>query len=508
MEIGIWICVIAVTIGIRFYILYLEPGYIWTGDSGSYAKAAFRWLDGDGWTTDSRRGPVYAAFIALGIKLGGNMTAVMWMQQALGAVAILATALLARRIYGRKAIVPIGLCAAAFGVYSLPIHVGFLIRNESILFITATAAIIGWAMFLTSRQAAWLVLSGLGAGILTLTKNVYAPFVPVVCVLLVWLLFRQPLALLRYLSCFILAAALPFIGNKVFNAKFAASVQPPCPQDGILFYGRTAQFTKLDGGIAPEIKQLITPKVEEYREMIRRKKGLSNNWVIYRGVIPVIRTRFRELQKTDAELNKFCRQLALEAIREHPGEYMRQVTHDLVLLLTKFGRPQNMPELSDVKSSISTLKSYSEPHWALALDHTLSRLELAQKRMVRPKQNAAAIAAGEHVSYKTTYPYRFYLFLTRCAWLFWLTPVLLTSLLLPCQWWLARQTDLSLFWIASGAVWYFNILLLCTVGRPLHRYLISVTPVMFLVLAASVIWLWNRLLALPPATASNQTPAS
>lgn len=465
VEIGVWVFLVLLAIGVRLYVLHLVPGYIWTRDSQSYAAPVFHWLDTGEWITDGRRGPTYSAFIALAVKTCGSVMGVVWIQHAMGALAVLAAAVVLRVWFGRRAIVPIALCGGAYAIYSLPLTLEQLVRNETLLLFCGTAALAGWALFLKKERAAWLVLSGVGVGVLTLTKNIYVPFVPVVCALLIWRGFRRPLALAGWLACFILAAASPAIANKVFNATLAAGVQPPRPQDGILFYGRTAQFTKLDGGIAPDIKALVRPDVEAYR----KRTKLDNNFVIYRSIVPKIRQRFHEEKKSDVELNRLCFRLALEAIREHPGAYSRQVALDLWRLLANNGRPERAPGPSDVKSGIAKLKIIPEPHPAMNAGATLAALEGA----------------------KDLRRFHSYHRLIRFAWLFALSPVLLTTLLLPWHFWRTRRSDIGLFWLALASVWFFTLVLLSSVGRPLERYLIPVAPIMFWTLSATVMFLWE-----------------
>ena len=48
---------------------------------------------------------------------------------------------------------------------------------------------------------------------------------------------------------------------------------------------------------------------------------------------------------------------------------------------------------------------------------------------------------------------------------------------------------------APAASWWFLIVLLCTVGRPLSRYLLPVIPVMFWTLGSAVALAWGWLTA-------------
>src|ERR1700744_6567902 len=116
---------------------------------------------------------------------------------------------------------------------------------------------------------------------------------------------------------------LPFAALKVHDA-FASRVDPPQPQAGILFYGRTAQWTKLDGGIEPELKAKIRSEVEEYRQLPK----LDNNIVIKRTIVPHLARELQRLGKTDVELDHLCRRLAFEAVENQPAAFWHQACAD------------------------------------------------------------------------------------------------------------------------------------------------------------------------------------
>jgi hypothetical protein len=68
--------------------------------------------------------------------------------------------------------------------------------------------------------------------------------------------------------------------------------------------------------------------------------------------------------------------------------------------------------------------------------------------------------------------------------------VLLTTLLLPVVWWLSPSPTRA-WWVGAAGIWYFTVVLLATVGRPLDRYLIPALPVMFFTLSSAVMMGWN-----------------
>ena len=73
------------------------------------------------------------------------------------------------------------------------------------------------------------------------------------------------------------------------------------------------------------------------------------------------------------------------------------------------------------------------------------------------------------------------------------SPVFLTSLLLPLLGYVTRGRQ-RLFWLGNVVLWYYYLVLLSTVGRPLDRYLMPVLPIMFWTISASLNLGWQRVL--------------
>jgi hypothetical protein len=53
------------------------------------------------------------------------------------------------------------------------------------------------------------------------------------------------------------------------------------------------------------------------------------------------------------------------------------------------------------------------------------------------------------------------------------------------------------FFLGCAAVWFFNMVLLSTVGRPIERYLMPLVPVMFWALSGVLVLLWMAILRVP-----------
>lgn len=379
--------------------------------------------------------------------------------------------------------VPIFLCGYSLAVYGQPLHMGHLIRNETLLFFLSTAALTAWFLAIrhTGRDAdagsvsgrgtgtAWLWVSGIAAGLLTLTKNVIAPFPLVVLGGIVWMHRRHGrwTVTAKQTASFLLALALPFIGAKVLH-RLTVHGKPPEPQSGLLLFGRVAQFTVLDGGIEPEIKALIRQDVEDYRAHIARTGKLENNIPLNRTAVPRIRSLYRKTGRSPAELNRLFRRIAIEAILAHPGEYAAQMWRDFLHLQLKSASTVKDPDHNDMRSTRKTLSETTEQ---FGMRIAYSSEQLAQREDKRH--------------------FRRYRRTVMTAWLFNLVPGLLTSISVTALMFFTRGRD-RLWFIGLAAVWWFTMLLLCTVGRPLDRYMIPVVPVMFWSMSTVVIlgWLW------------------
>lgn len=473
-EVVIWILLIAAIIGVRMYLVHLLPVAIWSKDANSYAHSAFVWVHGGAWETDPRRGAIYSLLIAFCTKLWGNIESLMLVQHALGAVAVFLGILALRLLHGRRALLPIAACGYAYAVYGLPISLEHVVRNETLLFFFGTLAFVSWLLAIQRNQPHWLWICGISIGLGTLTKNVFVPIPLVLIAGHLWYYRQSPRLAVKQVVIFVIALVIPFLGEKTLKTM-TIHERPPEPQSGILLYGRTAQFTFLDGGIEPAIKQEIRVDVENYRKQVygdgTKPPRLDNNVVIKRTIVPHLqRILYDRQHKTPAELDKFCRALAIEAIRTHPREYAMQIWRDLVTLQIHLGSRVQAPTQNDLNDLKGLLRHHETFDPLMHVEDTLNALE-----------------ARTHRKHFSTY-----LHTLNSAWLFRLAPVLLTTLLLPLLVVRARP-PLRLWWLGTAAAWYFTVVLLCTVGRPLERYILPVLPVMFWTLGSIVVLGFDRL---------------
>jgi len=469
LEAALWFLLAAVIIGMRVYAWQLLPAYMWSRDAGSYSFAAFHWLDTGHMIFDGRRGPVYTLLIALAIKLFGTMNGVVWLQHALGGLAIFAIVLTARIGWGRVAVWPLFVCGVCLAAYGLPLQLGHLIRNESVLFVLSAATLCSWWLTLKWNSPGWLFASAISLGVLTMAKNVFAPF-PLVLLAGV-LFFEGPERRVKITRAASIVAGfvLPFAAVKIHNAT-SRHVAPSQPQAGILFYGRTAQWTKLDGGIEPELKAMIRDEVEAYRALPK----LDNNIVIKRTIIPHLARELHARGKNDVDLDRLCRRLAFEAVESQPAAFWRQVRQDLVTLHIRDGVKDEFPSADEIDHAVRDLQNREEdqpPHPVMQFDQTIAVLQTHEDmdayKLLRRLQTRSIL-------------FQFY-------------PVLLTTIalciLVPCTRGKERE-----FFCGLAVVWFFNMVLLSTVGRPVERYLMPLVPIMFWAMSGVPVLIWKAML--------------
>jgi hypothetical protein len=497
----IWTFLIALTIGARLYLIHLLPLALWSKDAGSYAYAAIHWINTGIWETDPRRGPIYSLLIALCGKLWGSIYSLMILQHIMGVTAILLSIFALRLLHGRRALIPLAACGYAYAVHGLPLYMEHLVRNETILFFCGTVSLVTWLFAIHWRQPHWLWITGIAAAILAATKNVWFPFPVLFTVATLWYFRKEMRLAVTQVLIFAVAFGVPYMGAKIFKHRTLGVDRSDEPQEGVLLYGRTAQFTYLDGGIYPDLKNQIRSQVEAYQREVIEKKKLNNNEILKKTVVPHLSSIYRREGKTGDDINQLCEALALEAIRTHPLQYGQQVWHDMVRMHLNSGVRYVAPDDSEVASQLDLLKELQAPDPILHVPDSLAKLnqiagvQPGADQGQPPKKVKRHLAKGRFATYRH---------LLLSSWLFDLAPVLFTSLLLPLVWWLSPVPTRA-WWFGSAGIWYFTVVLLSTVGRPLDRYLIPALPVMFFTLSSAVMLAWNALAApskssLPPAS--------
>jgi hypothetical protein len=487
-EVLAWAFVVAVTVGMRLYLIHLLPVGLWSKDAGSYAYSAFRWIHTGTWETDPRRGPVYSMLIAFCGKVWGSIDSLMLLQHAMGVAAILLSVFALRLMHGRGGLIPLAACGYAYGMYGLPLYMEHLVRNETLLFFCGTVSLVTWLFAIRWRQPHWLWITGIAAAILSATKNVWFPFPVLFAVATFWYYRKEMRLAVTQVLIFAVAFGLPYMGAKIFKHRTLGIDRSDEPQEGVLLYGRTAQFTYLDGGIEPEIKQQIRGEVEAYQHEVfgngTRPPHLNNNEILKKTVVPKLNSILRHEGKTGDDLNALCEKLAFEAIRHHPLQYGLQVWRDIVSMNLKSGVRYVAPDDSEPASQRALLLELEKPDPIIHVQESVAKLD---KIIGAP---AGTGATKKELKRATKGKFAVYRRLLLSAWMFDLAPVLLTSLLLPVVFYLSTP-PMRAWWLGSAGLWYFTVVLLSTVGRPLDRYLIPALPIMFFTLSSAIMLAWN-----------------
>ena len=472
--------ILTLIVGLRVCTAITLPTFLWTRDSGSYVAPAASWLQTGQWVTSPRRGPVYSLFLAAIFRAGGTLTTVANVQAAAGAFTVALTMLMTWVWLGRRAFWPWAFCAFFYAVYAMPLEVERLIRNETLLTLFATLAFGAWFFALRTGSIKWFALSGLTSGLMQLLKGIFPIFPLLVLALAAWNWRRQPARWARLAACYLVLFLLPLMVSKGYD-RLSGTGRAREPEAGEMFYGRTAQWTVLDGGIEPAIKARIHDQAAAYAERFRRTGKLDNNEIVKRTVVPTLKMILvDEGHGRPADVDRLCWRLGIEAATHHPGAYLKQAAHDFYLLnfitahrFIPFFTLQLQEAARDTAAYVPSRPRGTQGVYAALFD---------LPRSVSAVQHAAEEGSGMS---------RFSWFIAALGRLRLLSPVFLTTLCLPLLGGFTRGRE-RLFWLGNGVLWAYYLILLSTVGRPLDRYLMPVVPIMFWTIstALNLGWKW------------------
>lgn len=488
VETAIWILLAAIAIGLRLYVASHLPTYLWTRDSGSYVAPALDWLETGRWVTNPRRGPIYSLAIAWVLKAGGSFLTLVNLQAVLGVVTAGLTVAFARWRLGRAAFWPVAICALFYVAYPMPIYLERLIRNETLLIFFATVCFGAWRLALDEKQSrvGWSLVAGTAGGLMHLIKGIF-PILPLLAIaIFAWQNRRRPMLAIVLSACFVLPFFAPKAASKYYD-RASGTGRPPEPEDGIMFYGRTAQWTVLDGGFEPRIKALVRPQVERYMERYQKTGKLDNNEIIKRTVVPSLKGILEKERPgfTPTDLNRFCWRLGVEAALRHPGTYLWQMVRDFCYLnfITAHRFEEFRP--SEVKASARDGTAY------FAANLTAEDLTAA-RAFDLPGMNGTIHAMLEDKSLRGFDHWNDFWRYARV-----LSPIFLCGLMLPGLVYFTRGEE-RLYWLGVGVLWFYYLVLLSTVGRPLDRYLMPVVPLAFWAISRGVALGWERGVAFVP----------
>ena len=480
VELGFWLLMLAGIVGLRWWVAAHLPTYVWTRDSGSYLSSAVAALHGEPWVTSARRGPVYPLFMDGIFRLDGTLKTVADVQAVLGSLTAVLTVAAARGWLGRRAFWPLAVCSLFYVTYTLPIELERLIRNETLLVFFSTVTFGAWFCALRKGSAAWIAVAGLFTGLLQLLKGIFPIFPLIVLGLIAWNWRGRPrrgLVLAGVYACLFL---LPILSSRLYS-RLSGTTRPAEPEDGQMFYGRTAQWTYLEpGGILPDLKARIHDQAQTYIDRYQRTGKLENNEIVKRTVVPTLKTIIiDERGGTLVEVNRVSWQLGLEAVRHHPGAYVEQFLRDLFHL--NFITAQRMTpfEPKGLGNAGRDARTYAAA--GTRGDALIGRIfDLENSR------RALRAAVNPHGGLQ-----RFARFMRGLGRARLLSPVFLTTLLLPLLTGVTRGRHRS-FWLGNSVLWFYYLVLLSTVGRPLDRYLMPMVPIMFWTVTTAAALGWEQ----------------
>lgn len=473
-ECIVWLAVAAVVALPRLALMDAVPVALWSSDSASYVTPALRFLDGEGWVSNERRGPVYSMMIAACVGSGGGLWALVVVQHLIAAGCVLGSALVMRLWFGRAPVVPLALTAAGYGLYNLPVYLAHLVRVETLLLALLFAAFGLLAVALKNGGRGWAFGAGVATGLAAATKGLLGPYAVLAILGIAWVHRRRWRDAAIGAVLFLAGMAAPKV---IFGTLTQAGAGDFGSESyaGIQFYGRVAQWTRLDGGPYPEIKAHIRPQVEEYRVLEKR----DNNLVIKRLIVPRIEEFLAAHPLPEKTVDDVCRELAFEAIASEPVAFLGQAWDDLLKLLFRIAYQKQMPSRGDLEELAEDVSRLGAP-----LDRVMPP---ATAELLRDVVKGGALEPFYRIS--------------RLAWPFeWKPPILVASLALPLAFVLGSG-PMRAWLLALAGFWYFNLLLFCTVGKPLNRYFSPFSPVMFWAMACVICSLWllaARAAARPP----------
>ena len=366
----------------------------------------------------------------------------------------------------------------------MPLEIERLIRNETLLTFFDDAGL-RRVVFRAMRtgSAKWFALcSGLASGSDAVAQGHLPDLSRSWCWRsAAWNWRRQPARWCRArasaTSCLFL---LPLLASKAYD-HLSGTGRPAEPEAGEMFYGRTAQWTYLDSGIVPEIKTRIRAQVDAYADRFRRTGKLDNNEIVKRTVVPSLKTILVDERHGQlVDVDHLCWRLGVEAVAHHPAAYLKQVIHDFYFL--NFITAQRfiifLPH--QLRSAVHDAEGFLS-----------SRPQGEQATGARYFDLPASRTAIDEASGKSSGLGHFSRFITATGHLRVVSPTFLTSLLLPLLVYATRGRR-RIFWLGNTILWYYYLVLLSTVGRPLDRYLMPVIPIMFWTISAalSIGWRW------------------
>jgi hypothetical protein len=370
---------------LRLAFLYRVP-VILTGDSQSHYLPGYDLAFGNQFEPDLRRPPGYALFAAGAILLlGEELRSLVLVQHILGIATALMTYLLGRYAFGgpagRAAGFVAGLLVALNGALILS---GQSIMTETLFTALFLAALLALVLAARTNRWVWALLAGLLLGLSALTRPVAQALVMLVplAFLLASPLVRRP---------WTRAQAWPIVrGTLIAGLGFGIVMVPwmlrNLAEHGTLSaaggLGRSliARTIKYDEGFFDVARP--TPADDDLKGQVRQFiRGKRNTIRNSRSVRSTQAGLMEQFNLSQAESDRLMRQVAQEAILEHPGYYL---TGSLKMAWQIVLGKEKEDTYSD-RWVMRRDKDWAE-QWETRVDHLLTPSTVAEQQSVETAQ--------------------------------------------------------------------------------------------------------------------------
>lgn len=364
--------IVLVAVAVRLAFAFRVPVFL-LRDSIGYFLPAWDWLNGYGFDLSIRRTPVYPAFLVGAMALfGEDLLAVTFAQHLLGIGSAVLVYVLGRQTVGRAAGLVAALVTALNGALIVAEH--YLMPEAVLIFLLLATFAVFVSALRSGRRPAFFA-AGLLLGAAMLCKPVAQVLVPILplMVAVTYASLRRAVVPALLIGAGVLATAVPWVVRNTLEHGSATTA-------GALGQTLVARTAKHDTGFRWYDEAAAAGY--DRREGIARqivqngiRQRLSDG-VIYRRV----QDRFG---MSDAEINRFMRELATEVILEQPAYYLQGTAWMTWQLLR--GEPERLS--ADWKTQNARL---SRDEWDDRLEHLLSRASTAQRNEL---DNASAVVA-------------------------------------------------------------------------------------------------------------------
>lgn len=337
------------------------------GDSQSYLLPAWDLFTGQGFAPELRRAPLYPLFIAGSFLLAGaQLEALVAIQHLLGVVTVVVTYALARRWMGVSPSAVAALLIAISGPLIISEH---YVMSEALFGTLVSSTTLALVIALQGQQRRWYGIAGLLIGLTALCRpvaQVLFVLVPIMIVLLrgwrretligaglvvgVGVAVLAPWALRNFMSHGTASSA-----GGLGRSLIARTVKY---DEGFFNSERVVRPGESPTDLQPSARQIV------YRKRNNVRKG--------RSVRPVTDAIVEELGLTPGQADGLMRDIAFEAIREHPTYYLQGSA--IMVGQIFIGRDERLA--GHWRQRVD--KDWDE-QWEARLDPLLSRLTPAQE---------------------------------------------------------------------------------------------------------------------------------